>query len=48
MRHNILYFIIALIAPFAVHTASAQNLDPTVEVNRDYEGKLLIVHKPIS
>lgn len=47
MRHNILYFIIALIAPFAVHTASAQNLDPTVEVNRDYEGKLLIVHKPI-
>ena len=47
MRHNILYFIIALIAPFAVHTAYAQNLDPTVEVNRDYEGKLLIVHKPI-
>ena len=47
MRHNVLYFIVALIAPFAVHTASAQNLDPTVEVNRDYEGKLLIVHKPI-
>lgn len=47
MKHNILYFVIAAIAPFAVYTASAQNLDPTVEVNRDYEGKLLIVHKPI-
>ena len=47
MRHNILYFIIALIAPFAVHTASAQNLDPTVEVNRSYEGKLMEVHKPM-
>ena len=26
--------------------ASAQNLDPTVEVNRAYEGKLMEVHKP--
>lgn len=27
--------------------ASAQNLDPTVEVNRSYEGKLMEVHKPM-
>ena len=26
--------------------ASAQNLDPTVEVRRTYEGKLLEAHKP--
>jgi hypothetical protein len=26
--------------------ASAQNLDPTVVVSRDYEGKLMEVHKP--
>ena len=25
----------------------AQNLDPTVEVSRAYEGKLLEVHKPV-
>lgn len=27
--------------------ASAQNLDPTVEVNRSYEGKLIEVNKPM-
>ena len=27
--------------------ASAQSLDPTVEVNRSYEGKLMEVHKPM-
>lgn len=27
--------------------ASAQNLDPTVEVNKAYEGKLMEVHKPM-
>lgn len=27
--------------------SAAQNLDPTVEVNRAYEGKLLEVHKPV-
>lgn len=29
-----------------VFTAAAQNLDPTVEVSRKYEGKLMDVHKP--
>lgn len=28
-------------------TAYSQNLDPTVEVNRAYEGKLMEVHKPV-
>ena len=27
--------------------AGAQNLDPTVVVNRAYEGKLMEVHKPM-
>lgn len=31
---------------FATGLASAQNLDPTVEVRRTYEGKLLEAHKP--
>ncbi len=35
-------FALALL-PFA---ASGQNLDPTVEVSRTYEGKLMEVHKP--
>lgn len=40
--------IISLLA-FAVLSAAAysQNLDPTVEVNRAYEGKLMEVHKPL-
>ncbi len=33
----------AALLPFA---ASGQNLDPTVEVSRAYEGKLMEVHKP--
>ena len=32
---------------FCSVAASAQNLDPTVEVNRSYEGKLMEVHKPM-
>ena len=46
MRNNILY-LFAIAASFVAYSASAQNLDPTVEVSRDYEGKLLVVHKPI-
>ncbi len=40
--HNIFVAITALL-PLA---AAAQNLDPTVEVSRTYEGKLMEVHKP--
>lgn len=46
MRNNILY-LIASVAAFVAFPLSAQNLDPTVEVTRDYEGKLLVLHKPI-
>ena len=46
MKHNIFYYL--FVAAFLMsYSASAQNLDPTVEVSRDYEGKLLVVHKPI-
>ena len=30
----------------ALQSASAQNLDPTVVVNKTYEGKIMQVHKP--
>ncbi len=33
-------------AVFLPLAASGQNLDPTVEVSREYEGKLMEVHKP--
>lgn len=47
MRYNRhIYSIVAALAAF-VQVASAQNLDPTVEVNRAYEGKLMEVHKPL-
>ena len=46
MKHNILYYL-TIAAFFVSYSAAAQNLDPTVEVSRDYEGKLLVVHKPI-
>lgn len=46
MKHKILY-VVAAYALLATYTSEAQNLDPTVEVRRDYEGKLLIDHKPI-
>ncbi|MBQ7811442.1 MAG: hypothetical protein IJ394_02675 [Bacteroidales bacterium] len=46
MKYN--RYIIAVIAALAAFMqASAQNLDPTVEVNRAYEGKLMEVHKPV-
>lgn len=38
--------IIFMAAVFAVAALNAQNLDPTVEVSRVYEGKLIEVHKP--
>ena len=31
----------------AAFSSAAQNLDPTVEVSRRYEGKLMDVHKPV-
>lgn len=45
MRVNI-YTLLAASLTFCSVAASAQNLDPTVEVNRSYEGKLMEVHKP--
>ena len=44
-NRNIFTFVVAF-ATFAGY-ASAQNLDPVVEVNRAYEGKLMEVHKPV-
>lgn len=42
------YTVIALVALFAAQNAShAQDLDPTVVVNKAYEGKLVQVHKPV-
>ncbi len=45
MRRNIVFITTALMT-MAVE-AGAQNLDPTVEVSRAYEGKLMEVHKPV-
>ena len=46
IRKNI--YRLAAVATFlcAAASAEAQNLDPTVVVSRDYEGKLMEVHKP--
>ena len=46
MKINILKFTIAAGLAAISLTSVAQNLDPTVVVNRAYEGKLLEVHKP--
>ena len=47
MKSSILYRIFPLVlAALAALPASGQNLDPTVEVSRAYEGKLMEVHKP--
>lgn len=43
---NLMKYTLAAGAALLSCLASAQNLDPTVEVNRAYEGKLLEVHKP--
>ena len=45
MKRNIFY-IVAFFALAAID-AVAQDLDPTVEVSRAYEGKLIDVHKPV-
>ena len=47
MKSSILYRIFPLVlAAIAALPVSGQNLDPTVEVSRAYEGKLMEVHKP--
>lgn len=43
---NIYSFLSVLALIAACHAASAQDLDPTVIVDRAYEGKLMEVHKP--
>ena len=44
---NRLYRYIAIVfAALACYSAAGQNLDPTVVVDRAYEGKLMEVHKP--
>lgn len=44
-RIYILSFVFA--AALSAFTAAAQNLDPTVEVSRAYEGKLMEINKPV-
>ena len=44
VMNNRIYLASALVLICAV--AAGQNLDPTVVVSRDYEGKLMEVHKP--
>ena len=47
MNRNILFRLIPLAVSAALpFAAAAQNLDPTVVVDRNYEGKLMEVHKP--
>ena len=40
-------FVISVFSCVFALSAMAQNLDPTVEVSREYEGKLVEVHKPV-
>lgn len=43
-----IYILLTVLASLAfIGKASAQNLDPTVVVDRAYEGKLMEVHKPV-
>lgn len=47
MKANIIFRLVPVaLALFWAITASGQNLDPTVEVSKAYEGKLMEVHKP--
>ncbi len=46
MKTGILRFASVAVAVFLPLAAIGQNLDPTVEVTRTYEGKLMEVHKP--
>lgn len=41
-----IYMMTVLLLLLAAVSAGAQNIDPTVVVSRDYEGKLMEVHKP--
>ncbi len=43
-KNTILVLALSMLLPVA---AAGQNLDPTVEVRRAYEGKLMEVHKPL-
>ncbi len=47
MRNSIFVVLSAALISAASGVASAQNLDPTVVVDRAYEGKLMEVHKPV-
>ena len=47
MKARIYMMMLAVAAMAWTVTASAQNLDPTVEVSRAYEGKLMEVQKPL-
>lgn len=40
-------FVIAIFLCIFAVSAAAQDLDPTVEVRREYEGELVEVHKPV-
>ena len=44
---RILPAILSAAFNLSLQTAGAQNIDPTVEVTRQYEGKLAEVHKPV-
>ena len=45
IRRIFVFFAVGLAAA-SVFPVYAQDLDPTVEVSREYEGKLIEVHKP--
>lgn len=47
MMNRILALSLTALAVSVGFLASAQDLDPTVEVSRAYEGKLMEVHKPV-
>ncbi len=46
MKINMIRYAFAAFAALLPLAAMGQNLDPTVEVSRTYEGKLMEVHKP--
>lgn len=41
------YIIPLVVIPVMAVTAAAQSIDPTVEVSRTYQGKMIEVHKPM-
>lgn len=47
MKKYIYGLTVLAASALSVHVSVAQNLDPTVEVSRAYEGKLMEVHKPV-